>query len=385
MTKIGIVVTVFNQEQFIGQCLESILEQTYKDIEVVVVDDGSTDSSGMLCDRFAARDCRVTVIHQLNQGTMAARLNGIKNVSADYVTFVDGDDWIDQKAYEKAAALDLFGSVDLISYGIIRYHAEGQIHYERGSFAEGIYDSRKIECQIIPGLFWDIKKNTYGLDPSLCTKIFRKTKLEKYLRDTEKLKVHYGEDIAVLYPLFLECSSIAIINQCYYYHRIRKNNIVAPYIRDDMYFGKLYDLYKYLAEFFHRSRYADQLMRQLDYFYMYSVRLGKLKYRDLAFDELYIFPFDKIRKGSSIVLYGAGQVGQTLYNQLQKLEYCNIAGWVDQDYFIYDNDLIKEIGQIKSMVYDYVLIAISSADICMKVRENLVRMGVEPSRIVPYG
>ncbi len=384
MTKIGIVVTVFNKERFIGKCLKSILHQTLNEIEVIVVDDGSTDASGKICDMIAARDSRMTVIHQSNQGISKARLNGVKRISSDYVTFVDGDDWIDERAYERIVNLDLFGQVDLIACGIIRYYADCEMNNEINIFDGGIYESQDFENKIIPNLFWDTEKNVYGLDPSLCTKVFQKKRLEKSLENLQKLNIHYGEDIAVLYPLVLESKSIAVLDACYYYHRMRKNNMVAPYIVDNMYYAKLYKLYEYLLEIFKVSRYSNQLIRQLDYFYMYSIRLKKLFYKDLAFEELYMFPFDKIIKGSKIVLYGAGQVGQTFYKQLQKLDYCKVIGWVDMDYSIYDNELIKGIDCIKNMRFDYILIAISASDVCMKVQDSLVRMGVGISKIIRY-
>jgi len=187
MTKIAVVVTVYNQESYIGKCLNSILQQSYREIEVIVVDDGSTDLSSEICDQYAEKDARVKVIHQLNQGITMARLSGVKKACADYVTFVDGDDWIDEQCYEDITALNAFGRVDLIAFGMNRYYADGEIHSEMCIYEVGIYDRHKIAAQIIPKLFWDTANNTYGLDPSLCTKIFQRKKLERHIERLCKL------------------------------------------------------------------------------------------------------------------------------------------------------------------------------------------------------
>lgn len=91
---ISIVVPVFNVESYLPRCLETVTTQTYPNIEIILVDDGSTDSSGVICDEFAERDRRITVIHQRNQGVANARNNGVKQASGKYFLFVDGDDFI---------------------------------------------------------------------------------------------------------------------------------------------------------------------------------------------------------------------------------------------------------------------------------------------------
>lgn len=382
MCSIGVVVTVFNQEKYIEQCLNSILQQTYKEIELVVVDDGSTDASGMICDRVAGGDSRVTVLHQQNQGPIMARLRGVELVEAESVTFVDGDDWLAETLYQDITAKNILGRADIVAYGMIRYRGEHDMYREPCIFEAGIYNKKEIDDKIIPKLFWDFDRCTYGLDPSLCSKFFRKEPLKKYLRNISTLNIHYGEDIALLYPLFLECDSIAVISKCYYYHRIRKNNILPSYYKDDQYYHKLYILYRHLFDVFSASEFREMLLKQLDYFYMYSVRLGKIKYGDLVFEERYIFPFDKIDKSSRLVIYGAGQVGQTFYSQLKRLQYCEVAGWVDRDYQSYQRDEIQGIESIQDMEYDYILVAVYGKEVAVDIKTNLIKTGIDAAKII---
>lgn len=91
---ISVIVPVYNVEAYIEECLHSLREQTYKNLQIILVDDGSTDKSGNLCDAYAAKDSRFFVIHQKNKGVLAARNAGIEKARGSFIGFVDGDDWI---------------------------------------------------------------------------------------------------------------------------------------------------------------------------------------------------------------------------------------------------------------------------------------------------
>ena len=97
---ISVVVPAYNMEQYIGECVDSILAQTYRRLEVILVDDGSTDATGRICDQYAERDARVVVIHQENQGLPRSRKVGVAAARGAYVGFVDSDDWVDSNMYE---------------------------------------------------------------------------------------------------------------------------------------------------------------------------------------------------------------------------------------------------------------------------------------------
>lgn len=382
MDKIGIVVTVYNLEHYIEQCIRSIMEQKYQNLQIVIVDDGSTDRSGIICDALADEDSRITVIHQVNKGPIVARLKGVEQIESEYVTFVDGDDWIDENLYQDIINSGYLGKADMICFGIIRYCGPQDMYEETNIFHGGLYNTEEIDNRIIPKLFWDIERQRYGIDPSLCSKIFKRSIVLEQLKEIQDLCIHYGEDIAVLYPLILKLNSMAIIVKGYYFHRLRKNNNTPSYIADSLYFDKLFNLYKYLYKVFSEKRHKSNLIKQLDYFYIYSVRLAKIKYGDLAFEEAYIFPFDKVSKGSRIVIYGAGRVGQTFYNQLLKLEYCQIVGWVDRDADIYGREEITSVDSLQRMAFDYIVIAIEAKKTTDIVKKQLCDIGVKETKIV---
>ena len=96
---VSVIVAVYNIEEYLPRCIDSILAQTYRNLEIILVDDGSTDSSGGICDDYAQKDRRIKVIHKKNGGLSDARNAGLDKVSGDYIGFVDGDDWIDEDMY----------------------------------------------------------------------------------------------------------------------------------------------------------------------------------------------------------------------------------------------------------------------------------------------
>ena len=98
---VSVIVPVYNIEKYISICVESLLMQTYSEIEIILVDDGSTDSSGQICDEFAMRDSRIKVIHKKNEGQVKARSAGMELSTGSYITCVDGDDWLEENAILK--------------------------------------------------------------------------------------------------------------------------------------------------------------------------------------------------------------------------------------------------------------------------------------------
>ena len=109
--KLSIVVPVYNTAEYLQQCIESILAQTYKEMEIILLDDGSTDGSGEICDEYAKRDKRITVVHKMNEGLTATRKRGVEIAKSEYICFVDSDDWIKETLVEKLVKKQNFVSI----------------------------------------------------------------------------------------------------------------------------------------------------------------------------------------------------------------------------------------------------------------------------------
>lgn len=379
MKKIGIVVPIYNEELYLEQCITSILRQTYTNLELILVDDGSTDNSGKICDEFAKKDKRVSVIHQNNQGMLCARYNGLKALKCDYATFVDADDWISEDTYEKMSKY-MEQEIDMITFQIVIYHGESYHYISHNDYEKGLYNKARIEQKLYSTMIWDILKGTYGFDPSLCNKIVKRELLLKELYEAKALFISYGQDIAVTYPLITKIQSLMITEESLYYYRQRNKGQIAPYIVDSEYYKKLYWLYEYLYKYFKEY---PQLIKQMDYFYAEAARMHLRIYRDKKRSDNFLFPFNKVPVGKRIILYGASILGQTFYGQIKKIGYADIVAWVDRDYEAYKEFRVREVEYINVVRnYDYIVIAVINSEASKEIKKNLKNMGVEDEKII---
>jgi len=377
-TLISIIVPVYNAEQYLEQCIDSILNQSLKEIELILINDGSTDMSGKICEQYACRDHRVRIFHQDNHGPIAARKKGLIESRCEYVVFVDSDDFVAYNSYVLATE-SLQNGIDMIMFGITRYYDAENERVENSNFPEKIYNRQDIKKHLYKRMIWDKERKRFGIDPSLCNKIMKKELVISCYEKMENMRFHYGEDVAIVYPMIKEAKTIEIKHRSYYYHRLRKSMRIPEYIADKTYFEKLYMLYKYLAD-----QFCDEeiLIQQIEYFYMYSVELRKHIYGDYQKGTQYLFPFDKVGKGDKVVIYGAGLVGHSYKEQLSRIEFCKVVLWVDKSFRDFVTDGVSSIEEIQNVSFDKVVIAIESEEISKNIKEMLVEMGVKQEKIV---
>lgn len=151
MSKISIIVPVYNAEGYLSACVDSILAQSLRDIEVILVDDGSTDESPEICDKYAAQDTRVICIHQENAGAAAARNRGLEAATGKYIAFVDSDDWIDQDMYEIMVGAAEERNCDLVICDCLKESEAGSCIYTH-ELPGGYYDRGAMETRYFPQL-----------------------------------------------------------------------------------------------------------------------------------------------------------------------------------------------------------------------------------------
>ncbi len=369
---LGIVVPVYNVEDYISECIESIKCQSWTAWKLILVDDGSTDKSGDICDYYASHDYRIKVVHQSNMGLVNARRTGVQELNTDYVTFVDADDWIDPDAYAHMMEIAYKYHPEIITAGIKRYYTSDKIHIEDNMIEEGLYNNEMLETIVKPNMLWRKDTNYFFLDPSLCTKLFLRDRLLEVFADFQDKKIYYAEDSCIFFPYMLSVISLYCTHKAFYYHRQKqKIEHIPAYINDNLFFDKLYVAYDYLRTVFVRSRklYANELLRQLDLFFIASVRYKERCYKEF-YDRIkheYLFPFAKVPVNSNIILYGAGNVGRAYYQQISDSKFCNIVAWVDK----YNNQNADKVDVVIKCSYDFVVIAIESECVCHEVAKEL--------------
>lgn len=379
---LSIIVPLYNQEKYIHQCVTSILAQRNIDIQLIIVNDGSTDSSLDICNNIAENDDRVLVVNRLNGGPAEARKTGLEFVQTKYVTFVDADDFILPNAYESAIKF-MNDDVDMIFYEISRYFDENRIRTEQHIIKEGLYNKERIEREVYPKLIWDFYRKTPGIECSQCVKIVKKSLLERTYANLGENRFYYGEDIVISYPMFTYIDSMAVISESYYMHRQRENDAVPNYIESDRFFSEVYKMCEFLRKQMSECEY--DFHSQIDYFYMYSVELKKKCYGDYFYRRDFMFPFDKVEPNKQIILYGAGDMGRTYYNQLTKINYCSEIIWVDRSAESMNKQNINGISILyedKTKESENVVIAIDNETVVNDVKNMLLQLGYDESKIV---
>ena len=217
--KITVIVPVYNVESYLRKCLDSIIAQTYKNIEIIVVNDGSTDASGEICKEFAEIDHRIIYIEQENAGLSAARNTGLENMSGDYVTFVDSDDWIEQDYVETLYKKIVEYQADIAvgnyysfneSEGMFYFHILGDSYYEK------VYDN----VSIFENLYDSQEMKSFALI-SAWGKLYKAGLFEQLRFDIGKL----GEDGYLNQKIYLLAEKIVYIHKGIYSYRIRNNSL----------------------------------------------------------------------------------------------------------------------------------------------------------------
>ena len=180
--KVSVIVPAYNSEQYIQVCIDSILKSTLEDMEIILVDDGSTDRTAQICDSYAEQYNNIHVIHQENKGQNAARLAGTLAANGDYIGFVDSDDWIEPKMYEELWQQAYRQNADMVCCGCIYEKAKHQ-EIKYNVLHEGVYDREAILQEILPKVisFGSNYTKDRVIEPHLVDKLFKKELIQQEL------------------------------------------------------------------------------------------------------------------------------------------------------------------------------------------------------------
>ena len=243
---LSVIVPVYNVEDYLGRCVDSILAQTYKNLEVILVDDGAKDSSGSVCDAYAGKDDRVRVIHKENGGLSSARNAGLDICRGTYIAFVDSDDWIEPDAYENMlkTALDL--DVKLVCGG--RYDVSSRTGEKKVGLCP--HKTEKISAEELVGRIftWD------QCDSSACDKLYHRSLLENWRFPMGKV----CEDVPVMYRIILGTDYVATYAQPIYNYFHRHGSITTSSVSDKTFHFLEHTevIYPYIRQ--HHPAIADQ-------------------------------------------------------------------------------------------------------------------------------
>ena len=375
MASVSIIVPVYNAERYVSECIESIQKQKLTDIEIIIVNDGSTDLSGSIADKFAEQDKRIKVFHQKNRGLVETRKRGILETSSDYIGFVDADDWIEPDMYEMMFQEMKRNGADLVLTEIFHYGASGE-YTVKHPIESGLYESDRIVGEIYPRLV----NNGNGLHPSMGTKLFKKSLLKSIMGHVDG-RVKIAEDVLFSFPYITKCQKIYVMDRAFYHYRYnpasmchkKNHNILSE---TELVINRLRESYRGDVQ-------EDVLMESLNQV-IYSSLLFSYKFhatRELGL--FFLFPYSVIPKGSKIVLYGAGNVGKAYYKQLKTNDFCEIILWVDSNYKKTGIDEVVSPERIEIITFDYIVIAVAENAVAKQIDSYLQsKMKIAKEKIV---
>ncbi len=229
---ISVIVPIYNVEKYLKQCIDSIVSQSFKDYEVILVDDGSPDNCPVICDEYAKKYTQVKVIHKENGGLVSARKAGVKTAVGEYICFVDGDDWIKPDFLELIAEKITENNADILSFNFTRYTPE-RCEECIQPIILGYYLKNELIEKVYSHMLSTKPFYSFGIHPSVCAKCIRREIVlneYKYIPDVVTL----GEDTMLTCACLLEADSLEIINNTSYMYRQNMSSMTHSYNKNLM-------------------------------------------------------------------------------------------------------------------------------------------------------
>ena len=374
---ISVIVPIYMIDRYLGICIESIISQTYQNLEIILVDDGGQDRCSEICDLYASKDNRIKVIHKPNGGLVSARKAGLRESNGAFISYVDGDDWIGPGFIEGLYTAAITSNSDMVCAGFTR-----DLFSKTATFSNylpgGIYEGNKLKelwsSMISYGSYYRPGISTY-----VWNKLFRREILLEPQSSVDS-RISIGEDGAVTYPALLLCKKVAIIDNVAYHYRQREDSMLKQQTGYAIESQKIKYLYEYLSDWSKKTDPAINIQSQIvDYVLSIALMRSGGRIQDNSFSL-----FSDVYLGTDIVIYSAGTFGQQLVNRIRESNNCHIVAWLDDDYWEYRRCCldVDAVEAITSLLYDYILIATVDIHVAEGIRKRLLDLGVSEKKIL---
>lgn len=382
---ISIIVPVYNVEAYLVKCVDSILDQTYSNIEIILVNDGSTDNSSIICDNYRKKDARIKVIHQKNSGLTITRRAGANLACGKYIGFVDGDDWIEPNMYQVLYNYIHTENVDIVTSRGYREYLWGTGESTLGdTILAGKYEISESNDYILTHFFPGIHGKTEYINGAVWNKLFRSNIIKEVLNEIDGHIHGQMDDTVCVFGSIIRSKSILITQDILYHHREREGSFT--YSKNPK--GLLQLNYAYLAlkQLLDQSIYKEKLFSDLlEYVSCATIAA----YNNLFDNEEYIFPqyffkSNKIPMSSKVIIYGAGNVGKSFWSQLKANGYYELLGIVDKNPSNIPSKFRPSysIEDIRKIDFDYIIIAIKDIKLAKEIHDNLISQYITPEKII---
>lgn len=379
---ISVVVPVYQVKDYLEKCIDSIVNQSYTNLEIILVDDGSTDGSGEICDRYKSKDSRILVIHKENEGLVSARKSGVNIATGDYLCYVDGDDWIETDYIEKYVKCIEDKEIDMV-WGLTYYKEYADCVQLCGKYT---VSSEQLTDE-------NIQKELYayasgeGVYPSdlaysLCTMCFRKEFIRK-VQNYVSNKVIYNEDFFCMMRCLLMTDKVKFMRNDGYHYVQRENSMVRKKSKKNANIGEKNKLIKEINDNYPEKSSLKKLIYQQCC--IAEILHGNIEYlQNEKNDE--VIPYRNAKKNRDILLYGVGNAGLHILEYFQTSKICKVVGCMDERAQKIENVPVPlyDLRKINNLEYDYILITSVKGSFIEEMRQNLKNNGVEDEKIAYF-
>ena len=232
--KISVIIPVYNMEKYLKRCVDSVINQTFRDLEIILVDDGSKDNSGKMCDEYEANDARIKVIHKQNGGLGFARNSGLEIAAGEFVSFVDSDDYVEINMYEKLYSRIKQENADSCIFGYHRVVGE-KIVFTRTGLLQGTFSDNDV--------FTNIFLNILGSEPSCsedyiilwqssCLSLYSMDIIRQYNITFPSEREFISEDALFITDYYHKSKRVTILKEPFYYYWLNTNSLTKVYMND---------------------------------------------------------------------------------------------------------------------------------------------------------
>lgn len=381
--KITVIVPVYNAEPYLPQCIESILRQTYPNLQIILVDDGSTDGSGMICDKYAGMDGRIEVYHTENRGLVAARKLGIRCSTGKYVGFVDADDYIDPEMYELLLKDIIESRADFVHTGYIQETENENENY--CYFEEEVLNLPDVEERekALVKYVLQAEKERY-ISYSIWSKLFDRKLIEKcYLQLPDRQQ--YGEDLLCLCLCILESRHIKLSKRTLYHYKLQKKSLSHLSAAEQM----LRDIELNHSIICALQSCSQEIYKKLELNLCYFMKnkflniIESINEGKIHIPRYYYKNIDLLR-GKKIIIYGAGNVGQDYYLQFCKYKDIDITAWLDSNSqkCLYDYAVVSDISELTNYTFEKIIIAVKSKAAAEEMKKILFKYSIPEEAIL---
>ncbi len=375
---ISVLIPVYNIEEYIERCIKSVLEQTYTNLDIVVVNDGSIDKSGFVCERYAKEDKRIKYIVQENAGLVSARKTGLNNATGEYVVFLDGDDSIESDHIETLYYMIQEREVDFVhtNYSI---NGKNQLFFAREYYFGHSDLTFDIRQKIIAEHVFAWNRNREWFECNIYGSIYKRSFVEECYNLVPNTQ-SYGEDLICLIHAIMRCKSVSFNPYSGYNYTLREGSLEHQRSFKKVMNNKI-ELFEEMTKVIDDYELDDFVKNRL-----------RVLFRHKLFDDIFLLndEYTQVRRkfscnsineylGKKLVLYGAGAVGKDYYNQIKCSGNITIVAWVDKNYnnIHCNQEAISDPKIITTVEFDMILIAVTDKLVAEEIISDLTTMGID--------